>query len=246
MVERTEILGVEFDNVTLDEAADRAIALMDQDGPHLVATPNPEIVQLARRDPEVGRVLSDADLVIPDGVGVVYAATILGRPLKGRVPGIEFAAALMARMAGKGKRLFLLGAKPGVAELAAANLAVEYPGLVVCGTHDGYFQEDAPVAETIRRARADVVFVCLGAPKQEMWIARNGADTGARLLVGLGGSLDVFAGQVKRAPKAFQKLGLEWFYRLCRQPSRIGRMAKLPLFLVSAAGERLQAGRHHS
>ena len=102
------------------------------------------------------------------------------------------------------------------------------------------------MAETIRRARADVVFVCLGAPKQEMWIARNGADTGARLLVGLGGSLDVFAGQVKRAPKAFQKLGLEWFYRLCRQPSRIGRMAKLPLFLVSAAGERLQAGRHHS
>lgn len=245
-MERTEILGVEFDNVTLDEAADRAIALMDQDGPHLVATPNPEIVQLVRRDPEFGRVLSDADLVIPDGVGVVYAAKILGRPLKGRVPGIEFAAALMARMAGKGKRLFLLGAKPGVAELAAANLAVEYPGLVVCGTHDGYFQEDAPVAETIRRARADVVFVCLGAPKQEMWIARNGADTGARLLVGLGGSLDVFAGQVKRAPKAFQKLGLEWFYRLCRQPSRIGRMAKLPLFLVSAAGERLQAGRHHS
>ena len=108
MVERTEILGVEFDNVTLDEAADRAIALMDQDGPHLVATPNPEIVQLARRDPEFGRVLSDADLVIPDGVGVVYAAKILGRPLKGRVPGIEFAAALMARMAGKGKRLFLL------------------------------------------------------------------------------------------------------------------------------------------
>ena len=159
MVERTEILGVEFDNVTLDEAADRAIALMDQDGPHLVATPNPEIVQLARRDPEFGRVLSDADLVIPDGVGVVYAAKILGRPLKGRVPGIEFAAALMARMAGKGKRLFLLGAKPGVAELAAANLAVEYPGLVVCGTHDGYFQEDAPVAETIRRARADVVSV---------------------------------------------------------------------------------------
>ena len=243
MVERTEILGVEFDNVTLDEAADRAIALMDQDGPHLVATPNPEIVQLARRDPEFGRVLSDADLVIPDGVGVVYAAKILGRPLKGRVPGIEFAAALMARMAGKGKRLFLLGAKPGVAELAAANLAVEYPGLVVCGTHDGYFQEDAPVAETIRRARADVVFVCLGAPKQERWMAQYGPETGAHLMVGLGGVLDVYAGHVKRAPEIWQKLGLEWCYRLLHQPSRLGRMAKLPLFLLEAAREKGKRGK---
>ena len=240
---RTEILGVTFDSVTLDEAVDRAMALLDQEGPHLVATPNPEIVQLAQRDPEFARVLADAALVIPDGVGVVYAAKILGRPLKGRVPGIEFASALMGRLAGTGRRLFLLGAKPGVAELAAANLAVEYPGLVICGTHDGYFQQDEPVAEAIRQARADVVFVCLGAPKQEKWIAANGAGTGARLLVGLGGSLDVFAGQVKRAPEAFQKLGLEWFYRLCKQPSRIVRMARLPLFLVSAAGERLRGGR---
>ncbi len=241
---RTEILGVAFDNVTLDEAVDRAMALLDQEGPHLVATPNPEIVQLAQQDPEFAQVLADADLVIPDGVGVVYAAKLLGRPLKGRVPGIEFASALMARLAGTGRRLFLLGAKPGVAELAAAaELAVRYPGLVICGTHDGYFQEDAPVVEAIRQARADVVFVCLGAPKQEKWIAAHGADTGARLLVGLGGSLDVFAGQVKRAPEVFQKLGLEWFYRLCRQPSRIARMAKLPLFLVSAAGERLRGDR---
>lgn len=242
-MERTEILGVAFDNVTLDEAVDRAMGLLEQGGPHLVATPNPEIVQLAQRDPEFARVLAGADLVIPDGVGVLYASRILGRPLKGRVPGIEFASALMARLAETGKRLFLLGAKPGVAELAAANLAVQYPGLVVCGTHDGYFQEDAPVAEAIRQARADVVFVCLGAPKQEKWIVAHGGDTGARLLVGLGGSLDVFAGQVKRAPEAFQKLGLEWFYRLCTQPSRIGRMAKLPLFLVSAAGERMRGGR---
>lgn len=242
-VGRTEILGVTFDSVTLDEAVDRAMALLDQEGPHLVATPNPEIVQLAQRDPEFARVLADAALVIPDGVGVVYAAKILGRSLKGRVPGIEFASALMGRLAETGRRLFLLGAKPGVAELAAANLAVEYPGLVICGTHDGYFQQDEPVAEAIRQARADVVFVCLGAPKQEKWIAANGAGTGARLLVGLGGSLDVFAGQVKRAPEAFQKLGLEWFYRLCKQPSRIARMARLPLFLVSAAGERLRGGR---
>ena len=242
-VGRTEILGVAFDDVTLEEAADRAMALLDQEGPHLVATPNPEIVQLAAKVPELALVLAGADLVIPDGVGVVYAAKILGRPLKGRVPGIEFAAALMERMAGTGKRLFLLGAKPGVAEEAARRLKARYPNLEICGTHDGYFQEDGPVVEAIRQAGAQVVFVCLGAPKQEKWIARTGAATGARLRVGLGGSLDVFAGQVKRAPEAFQKLGMEWFYRLCRQPSRIGRMAKLPLFLVSAAGERLRGGR---
>lgn len=237
---RTDVLGVAFDNVTLEEAADRAAELLKEDGPHLVATPNPEIVQIARRDPEFARVLADAALVIPDGVGVVYAARILGRPLKGRVPGIEFAAALMERMAAEGGRLFLLGAKPGVAEMAAVNLRAQYPGLVVCGTHDGYFREDGPVAEAIRQSGAEAVFVCLGAPKQEKWIAANGEATGARLLVGLGGSLDVFAGQVKRAPEAFQKLGLEWFYRLCKQPSRIGRMARLPLFLVSASGARIR------
>ena len=136
--------------------------------------------------------------------------------------------------------LFLLGAKPGVAELAAAELKQRYPGLQICGTHDGYFQEDGPVVEEIRTAAADVVFVCLGAPKQEQWMAAHGAACGAKLLVGLGGSLDVFAGQVKRAPETWQKLGLEWLYRLIKQPSRIGRMAKLPLFLVSAAGVRLK------
>lgn len=237
---RTDVLGVAFDNVTLEEAVARAAELLEEEGPHLVATPNPEIVQIARNDPEFARVLADASLVIPDGVGVVYAAKILGRPLKGRVPGIEFAAALMESMAASGRRLFLLGAKPGVAEMAAVNLRARYPGLVVCGTHDGYFQEDGPVIEAIRQSGAEVVFVCLGAPKQEKWIDANGKATGARLLVGLGGSLDVFAGQVKRAPEAFQRLGLEWFYRLCRQPSRIGRMAKLPLFLLSAAGARLR------
>ena len=237
---RTDVLGVAFDDVTLEEAVDRGMALLDEEGPHLVATPNPEIVQIAEKDPEFARILADAALVLADGVGVIHAAKILGRPLKGRVPGIEFASALMEHMAGTGRRLYLLGAKPGVAEMTAANLQAKYPGLVICGTHDGYFKEDGPVVQAIRDSGAEAVFVCLGAPKQEKWIAANGAATGAKLLVGLGGSLDVFAGTVKRAPEAFQKLGMEWFYRLCTQPSRIGRMAKLPLFLVSAAGARLR------
>lgn len=236
---RTDVLGVAFDDVTLDEAVDRALAMLEEDGPHMVATPNPEIVQRAQKDLEFAGILAQADLVIPDGVGVVYAAKILGRPLKGRVPGIDFASALMGRMAGTGRRLYLLGAAPGVAEQAAVNLRAKYPGLVVCGAHDGFFQDDASPAAAIKAARADVVFVCLGFPKQEKWIAAHGREAGARLYVGLGGSLDVFAGRVERAPESFQRLGLEWLHRLIKEPSRIGRMAKLPLFLVSAAGARL-------
>lgn len=237
---RTDVLGIGFDNVTQDEAVDRAMALIAAGGSHYVVTPNAEFVQMARGDSRFRDLLNQADLVLPDGIGVVYASKILGRPLKGRVPGVDFAAALCGRMAREGGRLFLLGAKPGVAELAAAELKQRYPGLQICGTHDGYFQEDGPVVEEIRTAAADVVFVCLGAPKQEQWMAAHGAACGAKLLVGLGGSLDVFAGQVKRAPETWQNLGLEWLYRLIKQPSRIGRMAKLPLFLVSAAGARLK------
>ena len=204
---RTDILGVAFDNTTMDEAVGRAMSLLEQEGPHLVVTPNPEIVRLAQSDREFAVLIAGADLVLPDGVGIIYAAKILGRPLKARVPGVDFASALMDAMSKTGKRLFLLGAKPGVAEEAARRLAGQHPGLIVCGTHDGYFQEDAPVVQAIRAARADVVFVCLGAPKQEKWAAAHGADTGARLFVGLGGSLDVFAGQVERAPEGWQKLG---------------------------------------
>ena len=235
----TEILGVAFDNVTMEEAVDRAMALMAEEGPHLVVTPNAEIVQAARRDGDLAAIIAGADLVLPDGVGVVYASRILGRPLKGRVPGVDFAAALMARMAKTGQRLYLLGAKPGVAEEAAEKLAAAHPGLTVCGTHDGYFKEDGPVADAIRAAGADVVFVCLGSPKQEKWAAANGAATGAKLLVGLGGSLDVFAGRVERAPEGWQKLGLEWLYRTVKEPARFKRIVKLPGFLCAAVGARI-------
>lgn len=236
-------MGVGFDDLTLDEAAQRAAGMIDEGGFHYVVTPNPELVDRARREEPFRQALNGADLVLPDGIGVVYAARLLGRRLKGRCPGIDFAGKLMEHMARTGLRLYLLGAKPGVAEAAAARLEIRYPGLTICGTHDGYFQEDAPVVEEIRRAGADVVFVCLGAPKQEYWMVKNGPATGARLMAGLGGSLDVFAGVVERAPESWQRLGLEWLYRLTKEPKRIGRMARLPLFLVSAVGERGKAGK---
>ena len=240
---RTEIMGVGFDDLTLDEAAGAAAGMIEEGGFHYVVTPNPELVNRARREEPFRQALNGADLVLPDGIGVVYAAKLLGRPLKGRCPGIDFAGKLMERMAKTGLRLYLLGAKPGVAETAAARLEAKYPGLIICGTHDGYFKEDAPVVEAVRAAEADVVFVCLGAPKQEYWMVKNGPATGARLMAGLGGSLDVFAGVVERAPESWQRLGLEWLYRLTKEPKRIGRMARLPLFLLSALGERGKAGK---
>jgi len=231
---------VAFDNLTLEEAAAAGADLVEAGGFHYAVTPNPEFLLAAKKDAQFRQALLGADLVLADGVGVTYAAKILGRPLKGRVPGIDFAQRLLAWMAAHGRRLYLLGAKPGVAEQAAVNLKRSYPGLVICGTHDGYFQEDAPVAADIRAQGADVVFVCLGAPKQELWMVRNGPESGAALMVGLGGSLDVFAGVAERAPEGFQRLGLEWLYRLIREPSRIGRMSKLPLVLGDALAARLK------
>ena len=235
---RIDVLGVGFDNLTLKEAVEAGMDLVRAPGAHYVVTPNPEIVEVCREDPAVMDIVNRADLVLADGIGVIKGAAMLGTPLKGKVPGIEFAAGLLGKLAKEGRPVYLLGAKPGVAELAGKRLSGQYPGLKIAGTHDGYFQEDAPIVEDIRASGADVVLVCLGAPKQEKWMAKNGADTGAHLLCGLGGSLDVFAGVVERAPKFWCDHGLEWLYRLLKEPRRAGRMMKLPLFLVHVRQEK--------
>ena len=235
---RINILGVGFDNVTMDEALARGEELLCSEGAHYVVTPNPEIVETCRADAAANAAVNGADLVLPDGIGIVYGAKILHQPLRGRVPGIEFGTGMIERCARLGKSVYLLGAKPGVAEQAAENLKNRFPGLVIAGTNDGYFQDDDPVVEKINAAQPDLLLVCLGAPKQELWMQRNAPRLRVGLMAGLGGSLDVFAGNVKRAPKLFQKLGLEWFYRLIKEPKRIGRMMKLPLFLVHVSGEK--------
>ena len=238
---RVDVQGVGFDSLTLDEAA--AIAYSAVCGEHCagyVVTPNPEIVWLCRDDPSFADVLNSAFLVLPDGIGVVYGAKLLGRPVKQRVPGIDFVSALFERMAAAGKSVFLFGAKPGVAALAAQTIAKAYPGLVIAGTHNGYFTDDAPIIEEINAASPDLLLVCLGAPKQERWMAENKDRLNVRLMAGLGGSLDVFAGTAKRAPKGWQKLGLEWLYRLLKEPRRITRMIKLPLFLVEVIFRRIR------
>ena len=160
---RVDVLGIGFDDLTMEEAVERGMELLHSPGAHYVVTPNPEIVEVCREDLAARQAVNAADLVLADGIGVVKGAQMMGTPLKGRVPGIEFAAGLMERMASEGLSLYLLGAKPGVAEAAGVALAERYPGLRIAGTRDGYFREDAPVVEAIRDSGADCVFVCLGA-----------------------------------------------------------------------------------
>ncbi len=235
---RTDVLGVGFDPVTMDEAVERAMALMDRPGADYVVTPNPEIVMICGEDSAAAEAVADASLVLPDGIGVIYGARILGRPLPEKVTGADFALRVFARMAGEGRRLYLLGAKPGVAQTAGERLARQFPGLVIAGCHDGYFSDDGPVIDGINAAGADFLLVCLGAPKQEKWMRANRDRLNVRLMAGLGGSLDVYAGAVRRAPEVWQRLNLEWLYRLIREPRRIGRVMKLPEFLVCVIGQR--------
>ena len=235
---RIDSLGVGFECVTMSEALTRGEELLCGEGTHYVVTPNPEIVETCRKNAEANRAVNGAALVLPDGIGVIYGAKMLGTPLKERVPGIEFGTAMLERCAALGKTVYLLGAKPGVAEAAAENLKKKLPGLQIAGTHDGYFKDDAAVAGEIRASGADMALVCLGAPKQELFMADYGKATGCRLLMGLGGSLDIFAGVAQRAPEFYCRHNLEWFYRLIKNPSRIGRMMKLPLFLVHVVGAK--------
>ena len=237
---RTEVLGVGFDAVTMAEAVERGMAMLETASPDYVVTPNPEMVMVCREDPEAARAVAGASLVLPDGIGVVYGAKILGRPLPERVPGADFSLRLMERMAARGGSVFLLGAKPGVAELAGEKLAARFPGLRIAGTNDGYFRDDGPVIQKINDAAPDFLLVCLGVPKQEKWMLANRDKLKVRLMAGLGGSLDVYAGVVERAPESWQRLNLEWLYRLKKEPWRLGRMMRLPKFLLYVTGERLR------
>ncbi len=228
-----DVVGIPIQNVTMDEAVQDVSAYLEEKGRRVIVTPNAEILQLCVEDEEVHGIIRSADYIIPDGIGVVKGAQLLGTPLKQKVAGCDLAWNMLAEMEKKGKRLFLLGAKPGVAATAAEKMKQAHPDLIVCGIQDGYFKEDAPVIDAINAADADVVFVCLGVPKQERWMMQYKDQLNVSVMMGLGGSLDVFAGTVKRAPKIFIKLGLEWLYRLIKEPWRAKRMMKLPLFFVS-------------
>lgn len=232
------LLGVPFLPLTRREFFARLARLAMRGHAASVFTPNPEMLLFASRDPDFRRQLCSADLLLPDGIGVLLGARICGKSLPERVAGIDAAEFLLALAARKGLRVFLLGGKEGVAEEAARVLCERFPSLRICGTHHGFFQkalgssENRAVLSNIQAAAPDLLFVCFGAPAQERWICENAQELPSlRLSMGLGGALDVWSGRLRRAPKLFRQCGLEWLWRALREPKRFARLGAIPKFL---------------
>ena len=234
---KINILGVAFDALTLGEAEERADALLCSGAGGYIVTANPEIVLRCREDAAYAAAVNGAKLVLADGVGDLCAARILGTPLPGRVAGSDLVPRLLARLAERGGSVFLYGARPGVAERAGESLQSACPGLRIAGTENGYISDETALLEALEREKPDLLLLGLGAPRQELWMARNRQKINA-VMIGVGGLLDVFAGDIPRAPEAWQRLGLEWLYRLLREPRRFKRVIRLPKILLLALRER--------
>ena len=237
---KTDIMGLQFDNITMVEAMGAAKALLQGEHAARVVTPNAEIAYEALHDENTRTLLNSAELMLPDGAGVVLASKILKTPLKQKVAGVDFADGLLGVLETTGQSLYLLGSKPGIGELAAQKMMQKHPKLRIAGIADGYFQDEAPVIDKINASGADVLFVCLGAPKQEQFMARHQMALHVKLMAGLGGTLDSFAGTVKRAPKWMIRLNLEWLYRLIKEPKRFKRMLRLPKYLWAVVCKRIR------
>jgi N-acetylglucosaminyldiphosphoundecaprenol N-acetyl-beta-D-mannosaminyltransferase len=232
MKDKVNILGVWVDMVNIPRAVDKIMQFFNDDGLHKVYTPNSEIIMAAYKDDNFRDILNDAELLTADGIGVVYASKILGKPITERAAGYDILCEILERIKGTSRSVFLFGGKPGVAETAEEKLKERYPGIVIAGTRNGYFkpEEEEDIVSQINSSGAELLLVCLGAPKQELWINKYKDKLNVKVAMGVGGSLDVFAGTALRAPDFYCKHGLEWFYRLMKQPSRAGRMLALPKF----------------
>jgi len=202
--------------------------------PHIIVTADASSIVRAQSDAEFEYLINGADLVTPDGFGVIKGAALLGTPLIERVSGVEIAREMCRMSAEEGFSIYFLGAAPGVAELAATKLKERYPGLNVAGVHDGYFDasKDSEIAAMVKTSGAQALLVAMGIPRQEKFIRDNMDKLGVSVAMGVGGSFDVFSGKVKRAPVWFQKHGLEWLYRLVKDPSKIKKAVCLPRFVA--------------
>ena len=235
------ILGVEFINKTKQEFIFEILSRIEKQEKTFAVTANPEIVMYARKHSSYMKILEHAHMVIPDGIGVVKGAQILGKPLKERVPGYELLLELLAEADKKALKVYFLGAKESVVTKAVSNVAAQYPNIDIVGYRDGYFDlKDEKVLEEVKQKNPDMVFAALGFPKQELWISQYLEIADKGFLMGVGGSFDVLSGTSQRAPEFYLKHNLEWFYRLLKQPTRFKRMLALPKFVIAVCLQKIK------
>ena len=233
MKNRVQILGVGVDPVTMSEAVECVEEFFAARTPHLIATANAEMLMNATHDEELRAILNSADLVVPDGAGTVWAAHHLGYEMPERVAGYDLAQELMRRSPSARRRIYFFGSAPGVAEKAKAKAEELYPGISIVGTRNGFFSADdeSSIVEAIKNAKPDLLLVALGVPKQEKWLAAHLKELQVPVSIGVGGTFDVMAGVMKRAPVWMQRARLEWLFRAMLQPKRAGRLLALPKFV---------------
>ncbi len=241
---RRPFLDVCVHEVTMAQAMACMEGFIEEGGPHHVVTLDASMCVGARHDTELRRIVCEADLVTPDSAGILWAARRFGVRLVERVSGVEIVAELAARSPTTGASLFLLGAAPGVAEEAARKLQDTYPGCRIVGARHGYFgpDEEAQVIEDISRSGTDVLCVAMGIPKQEKWIARNREVLRIPVMIGVGGTLDVLSGRLRRAPHWMRRTNLEWLYRVMTNPRKIGKVMMLPRFVAMVMSHRAESG----
>jgi len=231
---KVEILGVGVNSVTMQEAVECVENLIELRQPSIVATANAEMLLRATHDEELKKILNSAELVVPDGAGTVWAAHHLGKEMPERVAGFDLVQELLKIAPSKSQKIFLFGAAPGVAEKAKSKAEELYSGINIVGVRDGFFSaEDEPaILEQIKKTQPDILLAALGVPKQEKWLAKYKDILNVPVSIGVGGTFDVMAGVVKRAPLWMQKAKLEWLFRALLQPSRAGRLVALPKFVL--------------
>lgn len=237
-IETCYILGIKVNVITKQGALNKIDEFIQGTRPNQIVTLGTEMVMRAQNDESYKNIINNADLVLPDGEGVVWAAKKNGKKISEKIAGIDFFISICEMAEKKNWRIFLLGAKPGIAEQVKENLSLRFTGLDIAGLHHGFFKNDNEIVNLINTSKPDILILAMGVPGQELWFTKNREKLNIKVAMGVGGSFDILSGNLKRAPGFMIKLKLEWLYRLFQEPARVKRMFVLPLFVLKVISER--------